>query len=752
MKITCVGGGPASLYFCILAKKNNPDWQITIYEQNPDKVTWGFGVVFSDETMENFKHADFETYRDITESFVHWDDIDVFHKGEKITSSGHGFAGMQRLKLLQILEARAKELGVVILHDVVIDSIEKYKDSDLIIAGDGVTSFIRDQNAAEFGSDVVFRPNKFVWLGSTMAFDAFTFYFNEYEGGLWRAHCYQYMPGNSTFIIETTEDTWRKAGLDNATEEDTVAYCAKVFEKELGDDKLITNNSVWRSFPRVKNAKYYHDNIVLLGDALHTAHFSIGSGTKLAMEDAVALYDSIHENSNDVKSALPAFQKKREPDVNALQRAAQVSMEWFEDVERYHDVMEPMQFSYQLLTRSLRINHENLRLRDDHLVATMDDWVADKAAKQTGVKRSNETPPPIFTPYKLRGMLLENRIAVSPMCMYSAEDGLIGDWHLVHLGSRAMGGAGLIMTESTAISADGRITPGCAGMYNDNHVAAWKRVVDFVHDNSYSKIGMQISHAGRKASTRLQWEGGEQAPLSSGEWDIISASPIPYSASNPTPKEMTEADMEDVLNDFVMAAGRADKAGFDMLELHCAHGYLLNTFISPKTNIRSDDYGGSLENRLRYPLKVFETIREKWPEQKPISVRISATDWIEEGITPQDAVEIARAFKNIGCDILDVSSGQVVSEEKPEYGRLFQLPFSDRVRLEAEIPTMTVGNIQSYADANSIIASGRGDICVIARMHLFDPYWTRHAANQLNYHLNMPNQYKSVQNYTPRWT
>ena len=752
MKITCVGGGPASLYFCILAKKNNPDWQITIYEQNPDKVTWGFGVVFSDETMENFKHADFETYRDITESFVHWDDIDVFHKGEKITSSGHGFAGMQRLKLLQILEARAKELGVVILHDVVIDSIEKYKDSDLIIAGDGVTSFIRDQNAAEFGSDVVFRPNKFVWLGSTMAFDAFTFYFNEYEGGLWRAHCYQYMPGNSTFIIETTEDTWRKAGLDNATEEDTVAYCAKVFEKELGDDKLITNNSVWRSFPRVKNAKYYHDNIVLLGDALHTAHFSIGSGTKLAMEDAVALYDAIHENSNDVKSALPAFQKKREPDVNALQRAAQVSMEWFEDVERYHDVMEPMQFSYQLLTRSLRINHENLRLRDDHLVATMDDWVADKAAKQTGVKRSNETPPPIFTPYKLRGMLLENRIAVSPMCMYSAEDGLIGDWHLVHLGSRAMGGAGLIMTESTAISADGRITPGCAGMYNDNHVAAWKRVVDFVHDNSYSKIGMQISHAGRKASTRLQWDGGEQAPLSSGAWDIISASPIPYSASNPTPKEMTEADMEDVLNDFVMAAGRADKAGFDMLELHCAHGYLLNTFISPKTNIRSDDYGGSLENRLRYPLKVFETIREKWPEQKPISVRISATDWIEEGITPQDAVEIARAFKNIGCDILDVSSGQVVSEEKPEYGRLFQLPFSDRVRLEAEIPTMTVGNIQSYADANSIIASGRGDICVIARMHLFDPYWTRHAANQLNYHLNMPNQYKSVQNYTPRWT
>jgi len=752
MKISCIGGGPASLYFSILAKKNNPSWEIIIYEQNPDNVTWGFGVVFSDETMENFKQADFETYRDITESFVHWDDIDVFHKGTKITSSGHGFAGMQRLKLLQILEARAKDLGVIIHHDVIIDSIDAYKNSDLIVAGDGLTSFIREQNVEAFGSDVVFRPNKFVWLGSTKAFDAFTFYFNEYEGGLWRAHCYQYMPGNSTFIIETTEDTWRKAGLEDATEEDTVDYCSKVFAEELGSDTLITNNSIWRSFPRVKNAKYYHNNIVLLGDALHTAHFSIGSGTKLAMEDAVALFESIDESSADLESALPAFQGKREPDVDSLQRAAQVSMEWFEDVERYHDVMDPLQFSYQLLTRSLRINHENLRLRDNNLVSKIDSWVADKAAEQSGVKRSSETPPPIFTPFKLRSLLLENRIAVSPMCMYSADDGLIGDWHMVHLGSRAMGGAGLIMSESTAISANGRITPGCAGMYNDEHIAAWKRVVDFVHENSNSKIGMQLSHAGRKASTRLQWEGGEQAPLASGAWDIISASPLPYSASNPTPKEMTEEDMEDVLNDFVMAAERADNAGFDMLELHCAHGYLLNTFISPITNIRSDSYGGSFYNRIKYPLKVFKAIRETWPGEKPMSVRISANDWMEEGITPQDAVDIAKAFKDVGCDILDVSSGQVVSEENPVYGRLFQLPFSDRIRLEAEMPTMTVGNIQSYADANSIIASGRGDICVIARMHLFDPYWTRHAANELGYDLDMPNQYKSVQQYTARWT
>ena len=751
MKIACIGGGPASLYFSLLAKKTNRDWDVTVYEQNPDNVTWGFGVVFSDETMENFKDADFETYKAITDSFVHWDEIDIFHKGHKIASRGHGFAGMQRLKLLQILEARAKELGVTMVHDVIVDNLDDHQDADLIVAGDGIASFIRDQHVDEFAADVVMRPNKFTWLGSTKAFDTFTFYFNQNEHGLWRAHCYQYMPGQSTFIIETTEDTWRKAGLDKATEEDTVAYCSKVFEKELGDDHLITNNSVWRTFPRVKNAKYYHKNIVLLGDALHTAHFSIGSGTKLAMEDAVALHEAMEENPGDLSKALPAFQEKREPDVDSLQRAAQVSMEWFENVERYHDVMEPLQFSYSLLTRSLRINHENLALRDQELVDEIDSWVADKAAEQTGVAREKTAPPPIFTPYKIRDMVLQNRVAVSPMCMYSAQDGLIGDFHLVHLGSRAMGGAGLIMSESTAISAAGRISLGCAGIYKDEHVTAWKRVVDYVHQNSYTKIGMQISHAGRKASTKLQWEGGDKVPLTEGAWPIMAASPIAYSADNPTPKEMTREDMDQVRDDFVSAAGRAQEAGFDMLELHCAHGYLLNTFISPKTNTREDEYGGSMENRLRYPLEVFAAIRAAWPAEKPISVRISANDWIENGITPEDAVEIAKAFKLAGCDILDVSSGQVVSEEEPEYGRLFQLPFSDRIRLEADMPTMTVGNIQSYADANSIIASGRGDICVIARMHLFDPYWTRHAAKELGYDLAMPVQYKAVEDYTPRW-
>ncbi len=753
MKIVCIGGGPASLYFSLLAKKNNPEWQINIYEQNPDNVTWGFGVDFTDETMDNFKGANFKSYKAITDSFVHWDDIDVFHKGQKITSSGHGFAGMQRLKLLQILEARAIELGVVIKHDAIVDSIEPYKDADLIIAGNGITSFVRDLYSDEFGTEFVLRRNKFVWLGTTKKFDAFTFYFNENDDGLWRAHCYQYMPGNSTFIVECTEETFEKAGLANATEKDTVAYLLEVFKKELGGEHLITNNSLWRNFPQVKNTKYYHDNIVLLGDALHTAHFSIGSGTKLAMEDAVALNDSINGFDGDLLRALPEFQKVRQPAVDSIQRAAKVSMEWFEDVERYYDKMEPMEFSYSLLTRSLRINHENLSSRDTKLVAEIDAVVAEKAAQQSGVPVGQITPPPIFTPYKLRDMVLDNRITLSPMCMYSATDGIVGDWHLVHLGSRAMGGAGLIMTECTAITAEGRITLGCSGMYSDDHINAWRRVVDFVHKNSFAKIGMQLGHAGRKASTRLQWEGGEkeQLPSKDDNWPIMAASPIPYTEKNQTPKEMDRKDMDCLIADYVAAANRAQEAGFDMLELHCAHGYLLNTFLSPKTNHREDAYGGSIENRMRFPLEVYLALRSAWPDEKPISARISANDWIEGGFVPEDAVQVAKAFKAVGCDIMDVSSGQVVVEEEPNYGRLFQLPFSEKIRLEAEIPTMTVGNIQSYADANSIIAGGRADICVIARMHLFDPYWARHAANELAYPLEMPDQYKSVEVYTPRW-
>ncbi len=752
MKIACVGGGPASLYFSLLAKLRRPDWQITVHEQNPADVTWGFGVVFSDETMDNFADADRPTYEAITGSFVHWQDIEIHDRGHITTSTGHGFAGMQRLKLLQILEARAKELGVDIHHDVIVDDLEQFHDADLIVAGDGLMSFIRENHSADFGADVVIRPNKFTWLGSTKSFDAFTFYFKPSPHGLWRAHCYQYMPGTSTFIVEVTDETWARAGLEDASEADTIAYCEGLFAEELAGERLISNNSVWRNFPRVKNAKYYHDNIVLLGDALHTAHFSIGSGTKLAMEDAIALSDALlaHEG---LPQALAAYQAEREPEVDSLQRAAQVSMEWFEEVERYHDTLEPTQFAYSLLTRSLRINHDNLRLRDPDFIAHMDNWLADRAEVQAGrpVRVDGKTPPPIFTPYKLRDLVLNNRIVVSPMCMYSAEDGLVNDWHLVHLGSRAIGGAGLVYTEMTAVSAEARISPGCAGIYYDDHVAAWRRIVDFVHGNSAAAMCLQLGHAGRKASTQKLWENADER-LATGNWDVYAPSPLAYSEFSHQPAEITPEQMDQVLRDHAAAAGRAEAAGFDMLEIHLAHGYLLSSFLSPLANRRADEFGGGIENRMRFPLAVFKAVRAAWPAAKPISVRISATDWKEGGFSHRDGLALIAALKAAGCDIVDVSAGQVVSDQAPEYGRLFQTPFSTKLRLESDMATMSVGNIQSFGDANAIIASGAADLCVIARMHLADPYWSHHAAYEYDWPYAWPKQYASVDVYTPRWS
>jgi anthraniloyl-CoA monooxygenase len=754
MKIRCIGGGPAALYFSLLVKKAHPDWDVRLFERNPANVTWGFGVVFSDETMESFREADAPSCRAISEAFIHWDDIHIFFKGEKFVSTGHGFAGMQRLKLLQIIEARARELGVDIRHDADITSLEAdtFRDADLIVAADGVNSFIRRQHAAAFGADVVMRPNKFVWLGSTKRFDAFTFYFNRNAHGLWRAHCYQYMPGTSTFIVECTEETWTRAGLADATEADTIAYCERVFAEELDGAKLISNMSLWRNFPRVRNRKYFHDNIVLLGDALHTAHFSIGSGTKLAMEDGIALANAL-ERSATLNDALAAYQAEREPVVDSLQRAAQVSMQWFEETERYAARMEPLQFAYSLLTRSLRINHDNLRRRDPAFLAAAEAWVAGQAYAAAGRPRpAGRTPPPIFTPFRLRALTLENRIVVSPMCQYSAQDGLVGDWHLVHLGSRAIGGAGLVMTEMTCVSPQARITPGCAGIWNDAQQSAWRRIVDFIHANSQAKVGMQIGHAGRKGSTKLLWEGVDQ-PLPEGNWEVIAPSAIPYQAFCHRPREMTRADMDAVIADHAAAAQRAAAAGFDLLELHMAHGYLLSTFLSPLANRRSDAYGGSIENRMRFPLEVFAAVRAAWPADKPMSVRISATDWKAGGFSDADGLALVAALKAAGCDIVDVSTGQVVGDQEPQYGRLWQLPFSTRLRLEGGLPTMAIGNIQSFGDANAIIAGGRADLCVLARMHLADPYWTRHAAYEYGWPLPWPNPYQSVSlPYTPRWS
>jgi anthraniloyl-CoA monooxygenase len=749
MRIACIGGGPASLYFALLYKKRRPDAEIVVYERNPPHMTWGFGVVFSDATMAGFGNADEEVYRQITQSFAHWDDIDVHFKGQVITSTGHGFAGMSRLRLLDILGRRAFGLGVELFYQSDLTDLARLEGFDLIVAGDGINSFVRERFKDRFETDVEVRPNKFIWLGTTKPFHAFAFYFVENEHGLWRAHCYQYEPGMSTFIVECTQATWQRAGLDRASEDDSRAYCERVFATQLDGHGLITNRSVWRNFPRVRNGKWHHGNIVLVGDALHTAHFSIGSGTKLAMEDAVTLAQVLDEQPS-IEVALNAFEEARRPAVDSLQRAAQVSMQWFEETERYHRKLEPIQFAFSLLTRSLRITHDNLKVRDPAFVRRVDEWFAQHAANQSGVNAAlSPMPPPMFTPFRLRELVIPNRIVVSSMCQYSAEDGTIDDWHLVHLGSRAIGGAGLIMTEMTDVSREGRITPGCAGMYKAEHVGAWKRVVDFVHRHSPAKVGLQLAHAGRKGSTRLMWEGIDE-PLPRDNWPLIAPSPVPYTAANQVPREMTRADMDQVRVDFVRAARMAEEAGFDLIELHFAHGYLLSTFLSPLTNRRSDAYGGSLDHRMRYPLEVFDAVRAAWPQHKPISVRISATDWAPGGATPDDAVALAQALKRHGCDIVDVSAGQVVADQQPVYGRLFQTPFADRVRLEADIATMTVGNIQSHADVNSILVAGRADLCVLARAHLFDPYWTRHAAAEQSWNLAQPPQYVSIDGYQPR--
>ncbi len=627
--------------------------------------------------------------------------------------------------------------------------LEAFTDADLIVVADGVNSRIRELYAAKFEPEIDWRPNRFTWLGTTRSFPAFTFLFKEDRHGLWRAHAYRFDTHHSTFIVETTEATWRRAGLDRASEDESTTFCERLFAEELAGHRLLKNRSIWRSFPTVRNRRWSHGKIVLLGDAAHTAHFSIGSGTKLAMEDAISLASAIEAHPG-IDAALSVYEAERRPVVASTQRAAQTSLQWFEETERYFGRLEPLQFAASLLTRSLRITHQSLKLRDPALIRRIDAWFAGKAANQSGVNAPAEPPPPpMFTLFRLRDLVLHNRVVVSPMCMYSAEDGMPNDWHLVHLGSRAVGGAGLVMTEMTDISPEARITPGCAGLWKDEQAQAWKRVIDFVHANSPAKIGVQLAHAGRKGSTRLMWEGIDE-PLADGNWPLLAASPIPYLPHGQVPKAMDRADMLKVREDFVRAARLADAAGFDILEIHFAHGYLLSSFLTPLANRREDEYGGSLENRMRFPLEVFDAVREAWPAGKPISVRISATDWVPGGFDGADAVEIARMLKAHRCDIVDVSAGQTTIDAKPEYGRLFQTPYADRVRHEADIPTMTVGNISTYADVNSILVAGRADLCVLARAHLYDPYWTHRAAVEQGYALPWPKQYCSIEQYQPR--
>jgi len=749
VRVVSVGGGPAGLYFSILMKKADPSHDLLVLERNRLEDTFGFGVVFSEATQENLQAADPETFAAMARASAHWDDIDVHYGGTVVSSTGHGFSGLSRRALLAILAERARGLGVRIEIGQDVTDLRPYEGADLILAADGANSAVRDRWAAHFGPTVDIRPNRFVWLGTTRPFPAFTFYFKHDRHGLWRVHAYQYETGQSTFIVEAREETWRAACLDRATEAQTIAFCEELFAEELDGHRLQPNRSIWRQFGTVRNARWHHGNVVLIGDSAHTAHFSVGSGTKLAMEDAIVLARHLDAGAS-LESALTGYEAERRPLVESLQRAAQVSLQWFEDTERYLH-LEPIQFAFNLLTRSLRITHDNLKVRDPQFVARVDRWFAKGAAAQSGVRLPDEpVPPPLFTPFRLRELLLENRSVVSPMCQYSAEDGTPNDWHLVHLGARAIGGAGLVMTEMTDVSREGRISTGCTGMYKPEHVAAWRRIVDFVHGASRAKIGVQLSHAGRKGSTRKLWEG-DSLPLESGGWSVLAASPIPYFPESPVPREMDRSDLDRVRDQFVESTRMAEEAGFDLLELHCAHGYLLASFISPLTNRRRDEYGGDLAARMRYPLEVFDAVRKVWPDAKPISVRISAVDWAPGGMESEDAVEVARLLKRHGCDIIDVSAGQTVPDQEPVYGRLYQTPFADRVRHEAGIPVMTVGNISSYTDVNTILAAGRADLCVLARAHLWDPYWTRHAARELGWTVEWPDQYESLDRYKPRF-
>jgi len=755
MRIVCIGGGPAGLYFALLMKRKHPAHRITVVERNRPFDTFGWGVVFSDATMQSMRKWDPPTAAAIEDAFNHWDDIELVFKGRKIRTTGHGFVGIGRKRMLNILQERCVEVGVELVFEREVNDDEEFPDADLIIAADGVNSRIRNKYAATFKPDLQVRPNRYVWLGTDKTFDAFTFDFQRTEHGWFQAHIYRFDDKTSTFIVETTEQTFKAHGLDRADQDQSIAFCEKVFAETLGGHRLMTNarhlrGSSWLNFNRLVCERWSHYNgkshVVLMGDSAHTAHFAIGSGTKLAIDDAIELtnqFDIAGHEADKIPAVLEAYEQIRRVDVARIQNAARNAMEWFEVVgHRYADQLEPEQFMYSMLTRSQRISHENLRLRDKTWLENFERWFAARAGVE--IEASGVIPPPMFTPYKVRGLTLHNRIVVSPMAMYSAEDGVPNDFHLVHLGARAMGGAALVFPEMTCTSPDARITPGCLGLWNDEQAAAFRRIVDYVHRETPAKIGVQLGHAGRKGATKVAWEGIDQ-PLERGGWPLLSASALPYLPHSVVPRAMTREDMDRVVADFVAATRRAADVGFDILELHAAHGYLLSSFLSPLTNLRDDEYGGSHENRARFPLEVFQAVRAAWPEDRPISVRLSTHDWFDGGNTPEDAAIFARMFKDAGADLIDCSSGQVVKEEKPVYGRLFQTPFADKIRNEIGVPTIAVGAISEADHANSIIAAGRADLCAVARPHLADPFFVMHEAAKIGYNAQAwPKQYRSA--------
>jgi len=753
MKVTVLGGGPAGLYFSLLLKKARPGDDVTLYERNAPDDTFGWGVVFSDQTLENFRQADAETYQAILDNFAHWDDIDIHVRGRTITSGGHGFSGIARKVLLQILQRRAESLGVTLHHGQEVPDVAtlRAQGADVIVAADGVNSVVRRSFADAFGATTDVRPNRYIWLGTTRLFDAFTFIVVETPTGVYQVHAYRFNDAQSAFIVECDESSWRGAGFDAMNAAQTIDACQEMFAPWLDGHALHFNatphrvRDPWGSFLRVNCERWRHENIVLLGDSAHTAHFSIGSGTKLAMEDAIALAHELGalagepaapdrgSPSAEVVQAIDRYQAARQTEVLRIQNAARNSMEWFEHVPRYMS-LEPEQFAYSLLTRSQRVSHENLRLRDATYLSGVERWFASRVeGGATPPDGGGRGTPPMFTPFRLRGLTLDNRIVVSPMDMYAAVDGVPNDFHVVHYGARALGGAGLVMTEMTCVSAEARITPGCTGLYAPEHVTAWRRIADFAHTWSRSKICLQLGHAGRKGAVQSGLERGDD-PLEAGEaWELIAPSALPYRPTMQCPRAMTRADMDRVIEDFARATRLAIEADVDMLELHCAHGYLLSSFLTPLANQRGDAYGGSTANRVRFPVEVFAAMRELWPAARPISVRISATDWVEGGVTGEESVAIARAFLDAGADIIHVSTGQVSPDQQPVYGRMWQAPFSDRIRNELGARTIAVGNITDPDQVNSIIAAGRADLCALARPHLADPQWTLRAAASLGW-------------------
>jgi len=732
MKVSVIGGGPGGLYFALLAKKAWPRWEITVYERNRPDDTFGFGVVFSDQTLDTFKAYDAVTYERIRRRFAYWGDVDVVYKGERLRSGGNGFCGCSRVALLNILQDRGRELGVQMRFQREVEDLGEFADSDLIVVADGINSKIRARNEGHFQPSTDLRPNKFTWLGSTRPLDAFKYFFKETRQGPIVAHCYQYEPDRSTWVIETDEATWRGFGFDRMDEQQMIPVLQEIFAEELDGHPLIPNRSLWRNFPNITNKTWVLGNAVLVGDAKATAHFSIGSGTKLAMEDAVALYEAL-KKQNDVQKALSFYDRARREEVEKTQHAANVSLAWFEHMKRYWG-MAPEQFAFGVMSRSKQITWENLELRDPVFIKKIHQWFATTVRAQ-GFEVDLQNPPvPMFTPFRLRDMVLENRVVVSPMDQYSAVDGVPTDWHFVHLGSRALGGAGLVYVEMTCPSPEARISPGCTGLWNEAQRDAFKRIVDFCHANSKAKLCMQLGHSGRKGSTQLGWERMDH-PLESGNWPLVSASPVPYyEGISQVPKEMSREEMQKTTKDFERAARYADEAGFDMLEIHMAHGYLLASFISPLTNRRKDEYGGSIENRMRFPLEVWRACRSKFDKKKPMSVRISATDWAPGGLSGEDLIAAVRMLKAEGCDLVDCSTGQTVPQQKPVYGRMYQAPFADWVRNEVGIATMTVGAVTTPDQVNTLLASGKADLVALARPHLTNPHFTLQASAWYQHH------------------